>query len=53
MLITFEQINEILLSKNININGSFHIGAHDCEELTFYNKLGLKMKMLYGLMLFL
>jgi len=42
MLITFEQINEILLSKNININGSFHIGAHDCEELTFYNKLGLK-----------
>jgi hypothetical protein len=42
MLITFEQINEFLLSKNININGSFHIGAHDCEELTFYNKLGLK-----------
>ena len=42
MLISFEEINKILLSKNINIHGSFHIGAHDCEEMTFYNRLGLK-----------
>jgi hypothetical protein len=42
MLISFEEINKILLSKNINISGSFHIGAHDCEELQFYNNLGLK-----------
>lgn len=42
MLITFEEIHKILLSKNININGSFHIGAHDCEEIAFYNYLGLK-----------
>jgi len=42
MLISFEEINKILLSKNININGSFHVGAHECEELLFYNKLGLK-----------
>jgi FkbM family methyltransferase len=42
MLITFEEINKILVSKNINITGSFHIGAHDCEELVFYNRLGLK-----------
>ena len=30
------------MSKNINITGSFHIGAHDCEELSFYNILGIK-----------
>ena len=41
MLISFEEINNILLSNNITINGSFHIGAHDCEEINFYNQLGL------------
>jgi hypothetical protein len=42
MLISFEEINKNLLLKNINVIGCFHIGAHDCEELTFYNNLGLK-----------
>ena len=42
MLISLEEINNILLPKNINIIGIFHIGAHDCEELTIYNNLGLK-----------
>jgi FkbM family methyltransferase len=42
MLISFEEINKILLSNNIDIIGSFHIGAHDCEELSFYNILGIK-----------
>ena len=42
MLIGFEEIYKILLSKNINIIGCFHLGAHECEELTFYEKLGLK-----------
>lgn len=42
MLINFKEIQEILLSKNINIIGGFHIGAHDCEELSFYNQLGIK-----------
>jgi FkbM family methyltransferase len=42
MLISFSDINAILLSNNISIDGAFHIGAHDCEELTFYNQLGLK-----------
>ncbi len=41
MLIGFEEINNILLSHNIIINGALHIGAHDCEELDFYNSLGL------------
>jgi FkbM family methyltransferase len=42
MLITFEEINNILLSKNINIIGAFHLGAHECEEMPFYHNLGLK-----------
>ena len=42
MLISSEEIRKILLSNNININGSFHIGAHECEEINFYNQLGLK-----------
>ena len=42
MLISFEKIVKILLENNIHIFGSFHIGAHECEEIHFYNKLGLK-----------
>jgi len=42
MLISFEEINKILLENNISITGGFHIGAHECEELGFYNKVGLK-----------
>lgn len=44
MLIDYKDINKILLNKNIKINGSFHIGAHNCEEINFYNKLGIKDK---------
>ena len=43
MLISVEHIKQVLLSKNIIINGVFHIGAHECEELDFYNNiLGVK-----------
>jgi FkbM family methyltransferase len=42
MLISFEEIYNMLLSKKINITGGFHIGAHDCEEIEFYNRLGIK-----------
>ena len=41
MYISFEEITKNLLEKNIDIVGSFHIGAHECEEMYFYNKLGL------------
>jgi hypothetical protein len=44
MLISFAEINDILLSKNIKINGAFHVGAHECEELGFYNQLGLSVE---------
>jgi glycosyl transferase family 25 len=41
MLISFNEINNILLKYNIQINGAFHIGAHDCEELSFYSQLNI------------
>jgi len=44
MLITFNEIYGMLLSKNIKIDGAFHIGAHECEELPFYEELGLKQE---------
>jgi len=42
MIIDFEKIKEILSIKNIKINGIIHIGAHECEELIYYNQLGVK-----------
>lgn len=42
MLISFNQINDILLLNNIIITGVFHLGAHDCEELGLYNQLGIE-----------
>ena len=41
MLIPFNKINKILIDNNIKITGAFHLGAHDCEELGFYNQLKL------------
>ena len=41
MLIAFEEIHSILAKYGITITGAFHIGAHECEELDFYNRLGL------------
>ena len=42
MLITFEEIYHILSLNNMSINGVFHIGAHECEELSLYDSLGIK-----------
>jgi len=42
MLIGLDEIKEALLSNHITITGSLHLGAHDCEELPFYEKLGLQ-----------
>lgn len=41
MLIDYKPIHDIIFSNGINITGAFHIGAHECEELHFYNQLGL------------
>ncbi len=42
MLISTNDIQKQLLLYNINITGALHIGAHECEELLFYNQIGLK-----------
>ena len=41
MLISFESIQTLLKENNITINGVLHIGAHECEELSLYNQLGI------------
>jgi FkbM family methyltransferase len=41
MLISREEVTSILTQYNIQINGVFHVGAHDCEELDFYSTLGV------------
>lgn len=42
MLIDSTKIIEQLNKSGIKITGAFHIGAHDCEELSFYKSLNLK-----------
>jgi FkbM family methyltransferase len=41
MLIHNSEISDIINAYNINITGVLHIGAHDCEELSIYNNLGI------------
>lgn len=41
MLIPTNTVIEHLKLHGISVNGVFHIGAHECEELGFYNQLGI------------
>jgi FkbM family methyltransferase len=41
MLILQEDIINVLNNYNITIEGVLHIGAHECEEIGFYNRLGI------------
>jgi FkbM family methyltransferase len=41
MLISQDDVIECLKTHNIDVNGVFHIGAHECEEMGFYNRMGL------------
>lgn len=41
MLIPFEIIKHVLNSQNIEVHGALHIGAHECEELDFYHRMGI------------
>jgi FkbM family methyltransferase len=41
MLITKEDVYNLLLTHNIKVKGALHVGAHDCEEIDFYHLLGL------------
>jgi FkbM family methyltransferase len=41
MLIPYSDVQRILDLCKINIRGAFHIGAHNCEEIPFYEQLGI------------
>jgi len=41
MLIDYFFINQVLIKYKIKISGALHVGAHECEELSFYHKLNL------------
>lgn len=41
MLIPYETIRSLLDLHKIHINGVLHVGAHDCEELSFYDTLSI------------
>lgn len=41
MLIKEEEIRDILNKNNITLNAVLHIGAHECEELSLYENLGI------------
>jgi hypothetical protein len=43
-MISFKDINQVFLDNNISLNGAFHIGAHNCEEMDLYNNLGIEDK---------
>lgn len=42
MLIPIEKVVEYLSKHSISIKGVLHIGAHKCEELSMYNRIGIK-----------
>jgi FkbM family methyltransferase len=41
MLITEDEVRNVLQQHNISIRGILHIGAHECEELGLYANLGV------------
>ena len=41
MLIQSNKVKEILDFYKIKVTGVFHLGAHECEEMPFYNSLGV------------
>ena len=42
MLVGTEEMMSILSSYGLKFTGALHVGAHECEELAFYIRLGLK-----------
>jgi FkbM family methyltransferase len=47
MMIPAEQVIAAFKAHNISIEGVLHIGAHDCEELSFYGQLGVDTSSVY------
>tara|TARA_Y200000002_G_scaffold182699_1_gene150761 strand:+ start:27899 stop:28528 length:630 start_codon:yes stop_codon:yes gene_type:complete len=44
MIITIDKLKSAF---NLNIKGIFHVGAHDCEEMEDYNKVGVPIENTY------
>ena len=42
MILNVDDVYKAFLYNNISITGIFHVGAHECEELLFYNSFGVK-----------
>ena len=42
MLIKITDIIDVFSKHNIKVNGVFHIGANNCEELEYYDELSIK-----------
>jgi FkbM family methyltransferase len=42
MLISGNRVIELLNKYGITVKGALHIGAHECEELSFYISMGIK-----------
>ena len=42
MILNVDDVYKALLYNDINVKGVFHVGAHECEELLFYNSFGVK-----------
>jgi hypothetical protein len=42
MLIKISDIKDVLSKNDIKINGVFHIGANNCEEMSAYNELSIQ-----------
>ncbi len=41
MMVPYNHIINILKANNIVITGVLHVGAHECEEMEFYNYIGI------------
>lgn len=44
MLIKNDDIKNIIKNNNIKITGVLHLGAHECEEISVYNYIGIDAK---------
>jgi FkbM family methyltransferase len=42
MLISGDEVKHILSQFGVKVDGVLHVGAHECEEMPFYESLGLK-----------
>lgn len=41
MLIPGHDVIAVLAARGIKVSGALHIGAHECEEMGFYNAMGI------------